>query len=169
MAEHRRAVQRREKSERAAQEGRAFAAGNRQIKERAHAGAQQRGWLAHEIGNARLVVDINERGYQQRCGDNGQQLLEGVNKILTDRGLFMDVVYELHNVSSMPFDQPARPVAAQKTPCPGRTRRAKTSSSQPSWPHGTRLKGTQLRLSGSILPQWVRIVKTLFVLFRQGD
>ena len=101
MAEHGRAAQGRDKRERAAQEGRAAEPGRSQIEQRAGAGAEQRGGLVHNSRHFRRVIEVDERRHEQRRGDNGQQLLERVDKIFPDRGLFVHIVDELHGISSV--------------------------------------------------------------------
>ena len=99
-AEHGRAAQRRDEREGAAQEGRAAELGHQQVEQRACARAEQRGGLIENVGHARVVIEVDERGDEQRRGDDGQQLLEGVDEVLLNRGLFVYVINELHVIPS---------------------------------------------------------------------
>ena len=59
-------------------------------------GAEQRGGLIENVGHARVVIEVDERGDEQRRGDDGQQLLEGIHKVLFQGRPLVDVVHEFH-------------------------------------------------------------------------
>ena len=93
IAEGDRADQRLDEREGAAEEHGALAPGDEEIEQRAEACAAQRSRLAH-VG--RTAVEVDQHGHQQRGGHDGENLLEGVDEVFTDRRFVIGVVDQFH-------------------------------------------------------------------------
>ena len=86
------ANQRADEGEGAAQKHGALAAGSHQnVEQGAHSGAEQRGGLVQVQAGG-----VGQDRHQQGGGHDGQQLLEGIHKVLFQGRPLVDVVHEFH-------------------------------------------------------------------------
>ena len=113
--------QRADKGEGTSQEHRALlTGGDVDVEQRAETGSAQGSGLVQIQSGA-----VGQHGHQQSSGHDGQQLLEGVDKVLLEGRLLIDVIDQFHRDSLRFCDQPCAPFAL-KNLTPGRVRRSNT-------------------------------------------
>ena len=146
-----------DEGEGAAQEhGALLAGGDEDVEQRAHACAKQRGRLVQVQAGA-----VRQHGHQQGGGHDGQQLLEGVDKVLLEGRLLIDVIDQFHWGSLHAVRSTLRAFCRKKA-LPGQGKAIKHSFSAMccSLPglSGPRLKDTH-SVVGVSLPRSAALVK----------